>query len=158
MIEMFNIFKKKKDLKAICNGKCIPLESVNDDVFSSKMMGDGIAIIPTSTTVVSPAKGKVTMIMEASKHALSILSEDGLELLIHIGLDSVKLNGEGFKLLIKVDEEVNVNTPLIEFDAKLLKENNIDSTIMLIITNDVEIKKACIDEDVIAGESVIVQY
>lgn len=155
---MFNMFKKKKDLKAICNGKCIPLENINDEVFSSKMMGDGIGIIPTSTTVVSPVKGKVTMIMEESKHALSILSEDGVELLIHIGLDSVKLNGEGFKLLTKVDEEVNVGTPLIEFNIELLKENNIDSTIMLIITNDVEIKNTCINEDVIAGESVIVQY
>ena len=157
-MDMFNIFKKKKSLKAICNGKCIPLESVNDEVFSSKMMGDGIAIIPTSNIVVSPVKGKVNMIMEESKHALSILSEDGIELLIHIGLDSVKLKGEGFKLLTKINEEVNVNTPLIEFDIESLKENNIDSTIMIIITNDIYIEKICIDEDVIAGKSVVVQY
>lgn len=155
---MFNIFKKKRVLKAVCNGKCIPLEEVNDEVFSSKMMGDGVGIIPISTTIVSPVKGKVTMIMEESKHALSILSEDGIELLIHVGIDSVKLGGEGFKLLTKTESKVDVNTPLIEFNMELLTNNNIDSTVMVIITNEVEVSERHVNKDVIAGESLIIEF
>ena len=154
---MFNIFKKKKVLKSICNGKSVPLESIKDEVFASKMMGDGIGIIPSSNTIVAPMKGKVTMIMEESKHALSILSDDGVELLIHIGIDTVKLNGEGFNLLTKTNADVEVNTPLIEFDIELLKKNNIDTTVMLIITNDTKIKERYTDKIVEAGKSVIIE-
>ena len=93
-------------LHACVSGKLIDISEVKDDMFSQKMMGDGIAIEPTGDTVVAPADAEVTMIMEESLHAIGLRFANGAEILIHIGIDTVKLNGEGFQALVKAGDKV----------------------------------------------------
>jgi PTS system beta-glucosides-specific IIC component len=84
-------------------GQIIPLENVNDDVFSRKIMGDGIAIVPSQGVLRAPADGTVVNVFE-SGHALSLLTDAGVELIFHIGLDTIKLQGEGFSPQVKEGE------------------------------------------------------
>ena len=103
---MLNLFKKKSksvEVLAPLTGTTLSIEEVPDPVFSEKMMGEGIAIKPTTDTVVAPFKGTVKMLMPNSGHAVGLLSEDGLEILIHVGMDTVSLEGEGFEVLTEVE-------------------------------------------------------
>ena len=90
---MLKLFKKKekqnKVLSSMANGKSVAIEDVPDEVFSTKMMGDGIAVIPDDGKIYAPCNGKISMVMDNTKHALGIETEDGMELLIHVGLDTV---------------------------------------------------------------------
>lgn len=144
---MFGLFKKKKEnsnvieIKSPLDGRSIPLEKVPDDVFASKMMGDGIAVIPENNIVVSPIDGEVAMIMEDSKHAIAITHESGLQVLIHVGIDTVSLNGEGFNVLTSLNEKVNVGSKLLEFDKELLESKGIDTTTMVIVADPCEFNK-----------------
>lgn len=104
----FGLFKKKGvDLLAPLNGTIIPLEEVPDPVFSQKMMGEGVAIQPTGGHVYAPFSGEIIMITP-TKHAIAIRSKSGVEVLIHIGLETVSLKGEGFKLAVKEGEHVSI--------------------------------------------------
>ena len=100
--ETTNVEEKYTDqavLYAPVTGSCIPLTEVKDEVFANKMMGDGVAFTFDGDTVVSPCDGTIVMIA-ATKHAIGIQGDDGVEVLIHVGLDTVSLNGEGFKASI----------------------------------------------------------
>lgn len=113
---MFKLFKKTDDickLFAPVNGKTIALENVPDKVFASKMMGDGIGFEYEGNTIYAPCDGKITLVAN-TLHAVGITSENGAEILIHIGLDTVSLNGKGFKKLINQGDKVKKGTPLIE--------------------------------------------
>ena len=91
---------KKIELFAPVDGECIPLEQINDKVFSSKLMGDGVAFKFNGNTVYSPIEGKITMVFP-TKHAYGIRTKNGAEILIHIGMDTANLNGLGFTSLVK---------------------------------------------------------
>ena len=97
---MFDFLKKKKPkgvvLGAPVKGKAIPLSEVNDPTFSSGMLGEGVAVAPADGRIYAPADGKIGMVFD-TLHALSMTTTEGAEVLIHVGLDTVKLNGEGFK-------------------------------------------------------------
>ena len=124
------LFKKKvKTLYAFTDGQSIPIEDVPDDVFATKMMGDGIAIIPSSGEIYAPCDGEISMVMEHSLHALGIINEDGMELLLHIGLDTVELMGEGFCA------HVHKGDLLVTYDATLVKEKGYKDTTMLIVVD-----------------------
>ncbi|WP_040214281.1 glucose-specific PTS transporter subunit IIBC [Clostridium polynesiense] len=101
------------------SGKIIDLSEVPDEVFSQKMMGDGFAVNPEEGLVVSPVNGRITTLFP-TKHAIGITSDTGLELLIHIGMDTVNLKGEGFQALVSQDDAVEVGQPLMKFDIGLL--------------------------------------
>lgn len=116
------------------SGRAIPLGEVSDPVFAKKMLGDGMAIIPANSIVASPIMGKVTMLAE-TKHAIGLVTEEGIEVLIHIGIDTVTLKGVGFKSLVSIDDSVQIGTPLVEFDPSVLKEHTLDPTTMIIVTN-----------------------
>ena len=131
---MFGLFSKPNE--AVCSpvdGTCIPMEEVKDEVFSSKMLGDGFAVIPNGTMVCAPIDGELTMLAETC-HAFGMRTKSGKELLIHIGLDTVALNGEGFKVLSEQGKKVKAGEPIVEFDQKLMAEKNIDTTTMVILT------------------------
>ncbi|MED3821404.1 PTS glucose transporter subunit IIA [Priestia aryabhattai] len=133
------LFKKKnitqiEEIFAPLYGDIIPLSKVPDPVFSKKMMGDGIAIIPKSGKVVSPVNGQVIQVFP-TKHAIGIRSEKELELLIHIGLETVELNGEGFEVLVNTDESIKVGDPLVKVNLEYLKSKNKDIVTPVIITN-----------------------
>ena len=113
---MLSFFKKKaakseeaangKTMKAYLTGKVIPIEEVNDGVFSAKIMGDGIAIIPENEVLTAPADGEITVVMDGSFHAVGMRLDNGVEVLLHIGVDTVGMNGEGLKPYVTVGDKV----------------------------------------------------
>lgn len=116
------------------SGKLVRLEAVNDKTFSSGAMGEGFGVLPTSNKVVSPISGTVTMIFPTG-HAIGIRSDNGVEVLIHIGIDTVELNGKGFKKLVKEGNRVHQGDELIEFDKKQIEAAGLDATVITILTN-----------------------
>ena len=117
---MFGIFKtKKQNIVSPADGDVLDLAEVADAVFAQKMAGDGLAIIPRSNTFVAPVAGTITKIF-ATNHAFSIKTKSNLEVMVHIGLDTVALNGEGFKRLAQEGEKVNVGKPIISADLEFI--------------------------------------
>ncbi|SCH87554.1 PTS sugar transporter subunit IIA [Romboutsia sp. Marseille-P6047] len=163
MLKLFSKNKNKnvktKGFYSIMDGKSIDLSQVNDEMFSNKLLGDGIAIEPTSNTVVSPCDGEVTLVSD-TKHAVGIKNEDGVEILIHIGLDTVNLKGEGFETFCKVGDKVKVGDTLVKVDRKLLKEKNIPDVTMMVIVepNGHTISERNINQSVECGTSLLVKY
>lgn len=139
---MLNFFKKNKTVELVSpmTGKIIPIEEVPDKVFSDKMVGDGIAIEPVDGKIVSPVDGKVSTIFPTN-HAIGLITNEGLEILIHIGLDTVELNGLGFKRLTEKDAKVKKGDSLMEFDPKLVEEKGKSPITPIIITNMDKVKK-----------------
>lgn len=146
---MFGLFNKKKkntefSVVAPVSGTLMDLTQVNDPVFSEKMMGDGFAIVPDESTIYAPISGKIIS-LPSSKHAIGIQTSDGIEVLIHIGLDTVNLNGEGFETFVKEGAQVDQGRKLVMFDPEFMKKNNIDTTVMMIFTanydKDIELTK-----------------
>lgn len=135
-------------LAAPADGELCPLSSVNDPTFAAEMLGKGYAVKPESDTIVSPLSGKVTSIFP-SLHAVTLESPSGLEVLVHVGLDTVNLQGQGFKALVAAGSEVKVGTPLLEVDLEAVKAAGYDTIIPVVITNsaackeigDVKVKK-----------------
>lgn len=115
-------------------GQIIPLENVNDDVFARKIMGDGIAIVPSQGVLCAPADGTVVNIFE-SGHALSLLTDAGVELIFHIGIDTIKLQGEGFSPQVKEGQHVKRGETLIEFSLDTITAAGLDPVVMMVVTN-----------------------
>lgn len=122
------------DIVASVDGELQLIEDVKDPVFSKKMMGDGFAIIPTGDTICACCDAKVTMVFP-SNHAIGLTTEDGMEILIHIGIDTVNENGAGFQLLTSMDAQVNAGDALVKIDRNYLLEKGYDLTVILIFTN-----------------------
>ena len=123
---MFKLFSKKEentnDFAAVVSGKIIPLTAVNDDVFSKGMMGTGVAIVPDDDVIVAPCDGEVTMLFP-TMHAFGMKNEDGVEILVHIGIDTVKLEGKGFEVLVENGQKVKKGDPMMRLDLSYLSEN-----------------------------------
>lgn len=113
-------------------GKVIALSEVNDDVFSSGLMGDGFAIEPSEGLLYSPSKGTVKMVFNTS-HALGMVTDSGIELLFHIGIDTVQLKGSHFKPLVKEGDQVIAGQPLIEFELDEIKAKGYDTTVITVV-------------------------
>ncbi|WP_217363769.1 glucose PTS transporter subunit IIA [Paenibacillus sp. DCT19] len=116
------------------SGQVVPLANVADEAFASEAMGKGVAIIPSAGTVVSPVDGVVATITK-SKHAIAVIGNDGVEVLIHVGMDTVKLKGEGFTLHVKEGDQVHVGDVLMEVDLVLIQNKGFDIVTPVIITN-----------------------
>ena len=110
------------ELKAFLTGEVIPVKEVNNGVFSEGVMGDGIAIIPEDDTLYAPADAQVSVLMQDSKHACGLKLANGMEILLHIGLDTVNMQGDGFEYLITQGQFVKEGTPLIKFDREKIKK------------------------------------
>lgn len=130
---LFN--KKYNVIYAFADGITVPIEMVPDEVFSTKMMGDGIAILPKYGEIYAPCDGRISVVMNKTNHAIGMISNDGMELLIHVGLDTVDLMGEGFKCHVEVGTDVKKGDLLISFDKELLEQKNINLMTMLVITD-----------------------
>lgn len=133
---MLGFMKKGKmqDLFAPMDGEIIDITDVEDEVFSKKMVGDGVAIIPSDGLVVAPCDGKIIQIF-STNHAIGIQTRDGLEILIHLGLDTVELKGEGFTRLAEDGMEVKTGDPLMKMDLDRIKELGRSTVSPVIITN-----------------------
>ena len=115
-------------------GELVAITDVPDAVFAGKMMGDGFAIIPSDGTVVSPVDGKIVNLFP-TKHALGILAENGREILIHFGIDTVKLKGEGFETLVSENDQVKQGQPLLKVNLDYIKENATATITPVVFTN-----------------------
>lgn len=133
---MLSLFKKSKELilKAPFEGELVDIIKVNDQVFSEKMLGDGVAIKPINNIAVAPCDGKVNQIFPTN-HAFGLTTKEGLEILVHIGIDTVNLKGEGFKRLIEVGSEVKKGTGIIEVDLEYIENLGKDTITSIVITN-----------------------
>lgn len=134
---------KDDEIVAISQGTLIDLEDVEDEVFSSKTLGDGIALHLENDIICSPANGTL-FTMFPTGHAFGVTTNEGLELLVHIGIDTVKLQGEGFDVLAEQEEKVRAGQPIVRIDREKLQEKGYDLTTMLIFTNtnqEISLKK-----------------
>ncbi|HEL2229656.1 TPA: PTS glucose transporter subunit IIA [Streptococcus suis] len=116
------------------SGDVVALENVNDPVFSSGAMGKGLAVKPSEGVVYAPADAEVTIAFETG-HAYGLKTASGAELLIHIGIDTVSMNGNGFEKLVAAGDKVKAGTPIAKFDAAKIAEAGLDDTTMIIVTN-----------------------
>ena len=123
-------------LKAFLKGKVITLKEVNDGVFSEGVMGDGVAIIPESGVLYSPADAEVTVLMEDSRHACGLRLANGMEVLLHVGIDTVDMNGDGFTYMVTQGQMVKEGEPLIRFDRAKIKAAGHPDTTVCIITDE----------------------
>ncbi|QIZ66169.1 PTS sugar transporter subunit IIA [Geobacillus subterraneus] len=125
---------KEETIVAPLSGTIVPLEDVPDPVFAQKMMGDGIAIDPTDGDVVAPVDGEIIQLFP-TKHAIGLRSEAGVELLIHVGIDTVSMNGEGFTAYVKAGDRVKRGERLLSVDFSLVREKAKSAVTPIIITN-----------------------
>ena len=159
MISISKLFKKNNmnedDIYSVVDGVSFPIEEVNDDVFSKKIMGDGIAIAPTGSIVCAPCSGELTTVFPTG-HAFGITRDDGVEILVHIGLETVNLKGKGFKKLKRSNQRVVVGEKIIELDLKYLNSKKVDTTTLIIFLDKKE-KNITIEKykEVRYGNSVI---
>ena len=166
---MFGFFKKKKEEKtqsnselklvAIADGKVKPLSEVPDPVFAEKMAGDGVAIEITSDTIVAPADGELSLVFN-TKHALAMTLENGVELLVHVGLETVSLNGEGFEQLAEAGQKIKAGTPILKVDREFIKSKGLPLITPVLITNVDAVKSITAKEgiDATAGTTTILEY
>ena len=136
-------------------GKAVSLSEVPDPVFAEKVIGDGIAIIPEDGKIVSPVDGEISSIAETG-HAYGFTADNGLEVLVHVGLETVSLKGECFKVYAKAGDKVKAGDLIAEVDLNLLKEKGLNSISPVLICSDLEEKEILYTEgNVKAGESVV---
>lgn len=154
--------KKEKQTEEIIvapiTGKLVGIEQVPDPTFSQKMMGDGAAIEPAEGKVLSPVNGEVIQFFH-TKHAIGIRSITGLEILIHVGLETVMMNGEGFEGHVAVGDKVKAGDLLLTFDMDLVKEKAASTITPIIITNGdiVETLGNEPDKETVAGQTKIME-
>lgn len=133
---MFNFLKHETtdDLVAPLDGEIVKLNTVSDPVFAQGMMGEGFAIKPDldDNELVAPISGKITV---AQGHAIGITREDGLEFLIHVGIDTVSLAGAPFEIYVQKDKKVKAGAPLVKIDWQQIISNKLDPTVMVLIPN-----------------------
>ena len=131
----FSTFKTEAPtLVAVADGDVIAMDAVSDPVFASKSMGDGFAVEPTSSTVVSPVNGVIKSIFP-TQHAIILQSDDGLDILVHMGLETVALKGEGFDVKVAKGNKVTAGQPMATMDLSFVLGQGKKTTIIVVITN-----------------------
>lgn len=131
---MFGLKKKKLDLSSPVDGKLIKLAQVPDEVFSQGLMGQGFAIEPTADMIYAPVAGKITNIFP-TKHAIGIKTKQGPELLLHLGLDTVELNGTPFELLVTEGQNVDPQTRLCKMDRQQIITAGKATAVLVLVTS-----------------------
>lgn len=137
---MFGFLKRKvREIKSPVDGQVVAIESVDDEVFSKKLVGDGVAVIPVSNIFTAPIDGTVTKIF-STNHAYSIKSTKDLEVMVHIGLDTVSLEGKGFERIANEGDIVKAGDPIIRVDLAYIREHAKDIITPVIISDDSDVK------------------
>lgn len=141
---MFGIFKKNKKINwdektflSPVDGKLISIDKVDDPVFAQKAMGEGFAVDPESNDIYSPVSGTVTMVAD-TKHGIGISTGDGEELLIHMGIDTVELNGKPFDVYVSIGDKVNAGQKIATMDLSKVESSGKESTIIIVLTNSAD--------------------
>lgn len=160
---MFGFLKKKENkessytLGSPAKGKTVPLSEVNDPTFAEEMLGKGVAVIPAEGRICAPADGKIDMVFD-TLHAVSMVTDYGAEVLIHVGLDTVKMNGEGFKGHVKSGDHVKKGDLLLELDLEKVKAAGYDTITPMIVCNtpDYASVETLAGKEVAVGDDVAV--
>ncbi|WP_293819231.1 glucose PTS transporter subunit IIA [uncultured Parolsenella sp.] len=141
-------------------GRVVPLDTVNDQVFSSGMLGKGCGIVPAPgcEALVVPTAGVVSVTMESSRHALCLTTDDGVELLLHVGIDTVGMRGVGFAYHVARGDRVAVGQPLMSFSQEAIVAAGLDSTVLMVVSNtdDFSRVEVATSGDVVAGDKLLV--
>lgn len=147
---------KSEKIMAPVTGKCVSIKEVPDKMFAEKIMGEGVAFRYDGDVIYSPCNGIIAVVAE-TKHAIGIKTENGVELLIHVGVETVNLNGEGFEVLVKQDEKVEIGKPILKIDRKFMHDKDIDLITPMVITNgeEFDLKFSNINSSVKKGESQV---
>ena len=138
-VELTDAEKEVNILVSPLKGKSVDLSTVSDEMFASKALGDGVAIIPTEGKLYAPCDAEVIMLFD-TKHAIGLRTSNGAEILIHIGVNTVSMEGKGFTSFVKQGDKVKEGDLLIEFDLDKIKENNLDATVMVVNSNSANYK------------------
>lgn len=132
--EVIKLEKSNSTIQAPLEGNVYPLENAQDEAFASGALGKGVVIVPTGNEVVAPFDGEVVTLFP-TKHAIGIISDTGVELLIHIGINTVEMNGDGFESFVQQGERVKAGQLLVRFDSEKIKERGFSTQTMIIVTN-----------------------
>jgi glucose-specific phosphotransferase system IIA component len=137
---LFSKKEKESALLAVADGEVVDLEKVPDEAFSSGVLGVGFAILPSSGVIHSPSAGKIESVTETG-HAYTLLTEDGLDVLIHVGIDTVELKGEGFLTLVHEGQTVKAGDVLARVDLGVLRGKGLATHIPVLVTNPERLAK-----------------
>jgi len=155
---LFHSKANKAKIVAQQNGTAVSITEVPDPVFSDKILGEGVAIIPSSNEVFAPVSGIIAQIAH-TYHAIGIESDDGLEVLVHLGIDTVKLEGQGFTCCVEQGQHVNAGDKLMDMDLDFIKSKGFNTISPCIITNMDAVKDLkLLPGDVVAGETTVMTY
>ncbi len=158
---MFNFFKKKENkfiLGAPAKGKAVPLKAVSDPTFAEEMLGKGMAVIPSEGKIYAPADGEIGMVFD-TLHAVSMTAADsGAEILIHVGIDTVQMNGDGFTGHVKAGDQVKKGQLLLEVDLEKVKAAGYDTVTQMLVCNtpDYTSVEGITGSDVDPGDDAVV--
>ena len=153
---MFELLKAKNDIYAPIKGRCFDISECEDKVFSSKMMGDGFYIEPEDNVVLAPCDGKVVGLFP-TKHAVMIKMRNNKQIMIHVGLDTVKLQGKGLASNIKIGDRIKKGQPLIEFDMDYIKSQDIKIPIIVIMMEDKSEYAKMKLHEIVTNDNVIIR-
>ena len=141
------------------SGRVIPMEEIPDQVFSQGILGEGVGIEPTGNVVVAPADATVCSVMEDSRHAVGLTLDNGAELLIHVGIDTVSMNGDGFQLHVKAGDRVRLGDKLITFDPEKIKAAGHPTTTVFLVTDPGDLTPTFeTNVDAQAGRTVVIRF
>ena len=156
---MLNIFRETFEILAPVDGFIINIEDIPDRIFAEKIIGDGTAIRATSDIISAPLDGRIVEIFD-SNHAFIIEGKTGIEVLVHIGLNTIELQGEGFERLTNIGEEIKAGEPIIKIDREKIDKVEKDLIVPIVLTNMDKVKAItyCEQKYVKSGQGVILTY
>lgn len=157
---MFGLFTKNcSQLLSPVDGQVIELSAVPDEVFSRRMVGDGVAVLPASNIIKAPVDGIIKMIFKTN-HAFTIVSADGIEILVHVGIDTIELKGQGFERLAEEKAKVKAGTPVLKVDFDYLKSmgKHIATPVLIATMDKISSMKTRVGTDVLSGRDEIISY
>lgn len=149
----------KMKVTSICNGKIIPLRMVSDPIFSQRLTGDGVGIVPDDKTFVSPADGTIRIVMRGG-HSMVIQQDDGANIMVHIGIETVNLNGAGITCSVKRNQKVKRGDLLVELDLDYMHERRIDLTSVVLVMDPRDVKNLEVVQRglAVSAETTIIEY
>jgi len=152
------MFSTNKKLLAVADGQAVELGAVPDEAFSSGMLGSGFAVVPSDGTIYSPIDGKIESITD-TRHAYTIHSNDGLDVLVHIGVDTVSMEGKGFISLVEPGDDVRAGDIIAKADLGLIKMRGLSAITPVLVTNSDELKDFSVKRGrVQGGKSTVMTY
>lgn len=164
---MFSFWKKKgvekeagkNELRAILSGEAVSLGEVPDEMFASKVLGDGVAFKAEDAVIIAPCDCEVYSMNADMKHAIGLKTDAGMELLIHVGVDTVELAGKGFEQLAKEGTKVKSGTPLLKFDREVIRNSGLCDIVIFIVSNAADAQGMSFNYgEVVKGESIIATW